>query len=477
MSNKAKGALARFDAVLESFLTRPRVVRFSLWQALLVGLGLVVVTLMFAALAARGAAAPNEAGALARAAAAVAEAPRTAANLVKDVVTGKSVRLAATQRFPGESGFRRATPSPSLGDAVALSRFDGDRRRGLVELIDLEAGDVIHAWRPDAKAIHQGSKIPSADVNLNRDFGPERYVPYSPVVGPDGSLVFHGMDSPLIKIDACSRLVWRVDGVFHHSLERDAEGDFWTARRLPKPTTPMVGPDFQDDAIVEISPEGEILFERSVAAILVKSGLRHEVYSSDHYDPDPLHLNDVQPALVDGVFWRKGDLLLSLRNPSMAALYRPSTDELLWSRQGPWLMQHDLDFVDDRTISVFDNNAAAAPAGERVLGVNVARFYDIESGESAEPFAAAFAAAAIKTRNNGLMELTSDGGLMVEEQNFGRLLAVDRDGKTRWSYVNRARDGRVYTLGWSRYIPPAEAGALRAALASASCSPAQGRRE
>ena len=43
----------------------------------------------------------------------------------------------------------------------------------------------------------------------------------------DGGLIFQSY-SPLVKIDACSRLVWINDeDLFDHSIERDDSGMFW----------------------------------------------------------------------------------------------------------------------------------------------------------------------------------------------------------------------------------------------------------
>lgn len=53
---------------------------------------------------------------------------------------------------------------------------------------------------------------------------------------------------------------------------------------------------------------------------------------------------------------------------------------------------------------------------------------------------------------------------MVEEQNSGRIVILDKAGKLVAEYVNRAADGKVYDLGWSRMISRAEGDAVLAAL-------------
>jgi hypothetical protein len=81
------------------------------------------------------------------------------------------------------------------------------------------------------------------------------------------------------------------------------------------------------------------------------------------YNDDPTHLNDIQPVLADGPYWKKGDLFVSLRNISSIMLYRPSTDQIVWMKRGPWLSQHDVDILDDHRISVYDNNVQDRGAG------------------------------------------------------------------------------------------------------------------
>ena len=37
-------------------------------------------------------------------------------------------------------------------------------------------------------------------------------------------------------------------------------------------------------------------------------------------------------------------------------LYRPSTNKVIWFKQGPWRFQHDVDIINKNTIAIFDNN-------------------------------------------------------------------------------------------------------------------------
>ena len=55
----------------------------------------------------------------------------------------------------------------------------------------------------------------------------------------------------------------------------------------------------------------------------------HRIFSQDSFKSDPTHLNDIQPVLKDGPYFKKGDLFLSLKFLSMVILYRPETNKII----------------------------------------------------------------------------------------------------------------------------------------------------
>ena len=113
--------------------------------------------------------------------------------------------------------------------------------------------------------------------------------------------------------------------------------------------------------ISKVSPSGKLLFRHSVAQILIRHGYTNWLFTMGMYQADPMHLNDIEPVLDDGPYWKKGDLFLSLRNVSAVLLYRPSTDQIVWIKRGPWIGQHDVDVLDDHRIGIYDNAAENLP--------------------------------------------------------------------------------------------------------------------
>ena len=49
-------------------------------------------------------------------------------------------------------------------------------------------------------------------------------------------------------------------------------------------------------------------------------------------------------------------------------------------------------------------------------------------------------------------EILPNNELFVEESFYARLLYFNADGSLKWSYVNRSKDGDIYTVGWSRLL-------------------------
>jgi hypothetical protein len=59
--------------------------------------------------------------------------------------------------------------------------------------------------------------------------------------------------------------------------------------------------------------------------------------------------------------------------------------------------------------------------------------------------------------------------VFVEETNFGRMVQFDKRGAISWQYVNRAADGRIYFLAWSRLVDRDLGDRVRDLFASGAC--------
>lgn len=346
--------------------------------------------------------------------------------------------------------------NPAFSDPgyLLLTAFDEGLKRPVVRLLRLSDGGIVRQYTPDIAAMNARSTFTSALIDLKRDRNVQLNLMMHPLLMSDGGIVIHD-SSPLARYDACGRLQWMIDGIFHHSVERDADGNIWASFRLPQARVPGVGPLFNDEGFMQVSPDGKRLFTARIADVLDANGLG-SLWRSHPYTDDPFHLNDVQPMPSDGPYWKKGDLLLSLRNVSTLLLYRPSTGKVLWSKTGPWAMQHDVSVVNDHQISVFDNNWRIGYPEGTVDGTNRVAVYDFKTGQTTFPMDKVMQALAIHTHAQGRATPLSNGDFMIEDTEGGRVLRAAPDGTIRWLYTSATPKGRRLQLRWSRYVEPAE---------------------
>ena len=451
-----------------------------LWSRVELRIAAVLPTLAMLALAALGFGAfmkdgaersTPRGGALGRAAFKVGSLPE---NLYLRFFRATVYGPAREQRFPGRGGLVFARSSPSLpgmtrrgGEAgylvvarnvpfaekdaaEAVSRADSISGHAplVVEIIDLNRRKIVHAWKP------------VSDGRLSR-FN----------VLPDGSLL-GGSGRVTFRMDACSNVVWERPLRAHHSYERGVDGGIWSPWHVAPNTIPHVNPDFVEDGVIRFSPAGEVLSRVSLSGALMRAGHRHLLYGAAQagHSGSLLQMNDVEPVLRDGPFWRRGDLFVSLRAVSVVLLYRPATDEVLWLQAGPWQLQHDVDVVSDSEISVYGNNTFVDEDGDdRVWGANEVHVHDFATGETRSPWREAMRRHDVRTRRRGGATVFGDGGVMLEEGNYGRVLTLSPDGEEVWSYVNRASDGKVYEILASRWLDAEYGAGVARSIASLDC--------
>lgn len=365
--------------------------------------------------------------------------------------------LTSEQRFFGIKGFQGKPLEEEK--YLLLSKYDGDTKRSVVELIDLRSFKVLKTWRPDIKKINKlvdNSRPEFKNIQIKRN--EERYLMVHPFLTEDGGLIFKN-HSPLVKIDKNSQLVWQnQEDVFHHSIELDHEGNFWVPTSVypyqvdKKYVGSEIG-NYLDDAITKVSPDGEILFQKSVSNIFIENNLEFFVFPPGiSFNFDRIHLNDIQPVLTDGPYWKRGDLFLSRRNISMIILYRPSTNKIIWKGSGSFAMQHDIDILDDHRISIFNNNVQNNFEGEKLNGFNEVVIYNFKTDSYSKSYEEILKHHEVRTITQGLNQILDNGDLFIEEQNFGRLLYINKDASLQWQYVNRSENGNVYLVSWSRIL-------------------------
>jgi len=197
------------------------------------------------------------------------------------------------------------------------------------------------------------------------------------------------------------------------------------------------------DQIVHVSERGEVLDKINVLDVLYENGLeRHIVKSMSPYPgdvkDDPVHLNDIEPldSSIAGEYplFESGDLLISLRHPSLVLVFDPDSEEVKWHASEPWMHQHDPDFTGEGWIGVFDNNTDLAGRGEMLGGSRIVavqphtdstmvQFPTDRSG----PF---------YTSVRGKWQKLKGGNMLLTETNPGRVVEVAPDGRTVWEWIH-----------------------------------------
>ena len=196
----------------------------------------------------------------------------------------------------------------------------------------------------------------------------------------------------------------------------------------------------------------QTIFTKSLLEIFQENDLDLMLTGRGHFNKDPFHLNDIQPALETTENWLQGDLFLSIRDQSMIMHYRPSTNEVINIIEGSFVHQHDVDLLSGGRISIFDNNARVSFTNDLLPEISKVKIYNLETKKFSSYLDNALADDNVQTTIHGRSQILPNGDLLVEQTQSGRLLYYNSLGSLQWQHVNRASDGRVYPIRWSRIL-------------------------
>jgi hypothetical protein len=433
--------------------------KIEIWILYLVLIFSILFAVAFGVLVRQELVGSTKVGWLSKTALSLAEIPMNIKVFLKEM----DANLMTEDRFPSLDGFNGDFNSKE--SYLLLSRYDGDLEEGIVELIDLTNFKVLHTWNPDIDEFNNMIDKVDEFKYLTRDANNKRHLLYNPILLERGDLVFHAFVTPLRKIDSCSKLIFQnKKDIFHHSIEKDIQGNIWTSSHLypqnlsyKKVGRKIPGDGgYYDDAIVKLSSDGKILYEKSISEILIDNGMESRlsmVGTSHEFQLDPIHVNDIQPVNFDGKFWKKGDLFISLGHQSMVILFRPSTEKIVWKYDKNIFHQHDINIINENKISIFNNNRKYFhPDKDVVDGHNEVLIYNFVTKKAYPYLKDSLINEDVRTKSQGRSHILPNGDLFIEETNFARTIYFNEDGSVRWTYVNRAENGNVYVVGWSRIL-------------------------
>ena len=391
------------------------------------------------------------------------------------MLKGEPLPLLMDRKATEQPEWMRHFPEPEDTGYLLFSGVDAATKRADVQLIKISDGTVVARWQPDWSAI-MGQITTNKYTPLGSQYAARAL---HPLLLDDGDIVFNHLDF-IARISSCrSKPIWLLNEPMHHSNELDETGKaIWTPSISQDgfADNPWLQERVRDDALAHVSTDGRLIERLSFVRILRENGLQAMLMGTSGFvlNEDPIHLNEIKAASRDSRYWKRGDLLVSARNLSTLFLYRPSTNKIIWYQTGPWMNQHSVDFVDDHRISVLNNNVVSGPnifkEGMFVNSrdTNQVMVYDFDTGQISQPFAALLAQARPRSSTGGRARILPDGGLFLEENNFGRLLRFTKD-RLLWAFVNDYDDKRIGVVAWSRYLTAEEASIPLRALEKRKC--------
>lgn len=338
---------------------------------------------------------------------------------------------------------------------VLMSFSESDHRRSVV-IMNLRNDSILFKWNiKDTVNEHDRIK--------------------NPIAYPNRDLVYsYTMKSGIKRIDSTGKVLWKQDGIIgHHSLNLDSSGYIWACTRKAPEWWDASGKYklygrtvyFEDDFLTKLDPNtGKILYHKSLAEVFKENKIAN-YFLQTQSGQDPMHLNDIQPALKTTKYYSEGDLFLSLKQISLILHFRPSTGEVIKVIKGPFSAQHDVDFLNDSTLTWFNNSYYALwtedskpkPKNAEQLDLTADFFSNIvQYNFSTEEFAfigeKVFRDNWIFTGNEGLHEFINDSTYFVEQQNQGYIWVIQNDLVIYKGVYKSQKEGYHHLPNWTRII-------------------------
>ncbi|GAB6039418.1 arylsulfotransferase family protein [Endothiovibrio diazotrophicus] len=382
----------------------------------------------------------------------------------------------------GNGVLRRSPQAMQPGPTLLVGFWDNHLG---VKLIAAD-GALLHEWDVAYGKFRQAVYNKRNDANGDSDFN--RLI-HGVVLLPDGDIVFNYDNNAMVRMSWCGTVSWILEESTHHAISRDQQGNFWAPLQRPRDgreqNLPFPDGLYWEESVAKISPDGKILREFPVIEALYRGefesalATRWNTLSKQMRNPrgehlvedlsmvingaiipNVTHLNSAQvlsPALADRFpAFKAGDILVSLRGIDMIAVIDPNTERVVWAQSGPFLRQHDAQFLPDGHLLVFDNYLQPL-GGSRIVLVDpdTRKVTTRYRGTPSDPFFTAM---------GGKVQPLANGNLLITEFAGGRAFEVTPAGQIVWEFLNRYDQDHVATLTQATRYPPSFAD-----LAGRSC--------
>lgn len=330
---------------------------------------------------------------------------------------------------------------------LLVSGYKIDHKTSTVTLFSLKEKKILHSWIPPISEIHKNSPNYTKEYNLKKNYRMQH-----PLLMENGDIIFSSGEGPLVKIDKCSNLKWSVNRHFHHSIELYDKNliiaPIVLANNLNK-SYPILNHGF---ALVDIET-GSLIKEYSIIKILEDNNKIGLLYGVGEFEYDRVHLNDAEAINVNDEFVKKGDIMLSSKHLSTVLLYRPNNNNIVWLKTGPWLNQHDIDYLGNGNFSIFGNDTFRYNQMENhdvfIDKNNKIYIYDFKNDSIKTLYDNTMIE--VKTPTQGLHEILKNGDVFIEDTDNFKLLRLSKEN-IRWEYFNFLGDNKIGSIHWSRYL-------------------------
>ena len=316
-----------------------------------------------------------------------------------------------------------------------------------IKLLDLRKNIFVKKWNlnPDT-ILHYAPNSGLTRYNIRL---------FHPLLLKDSSLICN-TDYFLFKVNKDSKIVWVNKNAFHHSIQYANDTAVWACETaVNKKTDFRLSPKdtLINSAISLVNTNtGKIEFEKSIYEILNQNGYAY-LLAIGAFESDAFHLNEVTPALKDGKYWKKGDLLISLRQKSAVFLYRPSTNKILWLQMGPWGNQHSCSFLDEESIMILGNDVTRNDKYMSFLHQhNNIYTYNFKNNITDTPYNKMMEILKPRTYTEGRCNILPNGDVLFDETDRGKVYIFDHN-KLKLSYCDRIDSKHIKILNWVRYVP------------------------
>ncbi len=319
-----------------------------------------------------------------------------------------------------------------------------------VLLLDMD-GKIVHRWTVDPRELWP-DKIEESPAGILHDMSMQ-----GTLMTPEGDVIMNVYGLGTVKLDRCSRPLWSIDRETHHDLDVYPNGDLlivgWQRITEKRPDRPGMypGPEgyYLDEILVRVSPEGKVLEEWSLIDALYASKRQELLFSGTGSSVssrvvDPLHNNNVEILRADMAdafpLFEAGDIMVSFRNINTILVLDGRTRKVKWSTTGPFLGQHDPDFLPNGHILLYDNRITGAKAlfgNTRLVELDPIGSRIVWQWEGKGQYA-------FYNRSRGEQAALPNGNILAVDAHGGRVFEVEpKSGDVVWEWVNLAEPGWV----------------------------------